>query len=152
MIRASYSPEGDVLSIDLTGVPTTGRITTRQLPGGIFLDFDRSGRFHGIEIHEASARYDLAWLSAIGEAIDWLSLREAEAEAHEEGEPISASQLRELLNDGKIAGEKKGRDWRIARHVLWNYLETRPTAGRPARVAETKEAPRRSGKKNKTAR
>jgi len=123
-----YSPTGDVL--DITLLPDVRSVRTEELTPDVRLDWDRKGRLIGIEILNASAYYPGATLEHLGDGTQWLTLAEAEAEGRPDDGP-TATRLRALLNTGRLPGRKIGRDWQIARHELWNYLENRPPVGRP---------------------
>ena len=45
-----------------------------------------------------------------------------------------------LLNKGRLAGEKRGRDWFVDATALMNYLESREPRGRPARNPKARRA------------
>lgn len=124
----TYSPEVDAVAITLA---TSGRRpVTREISPGVYGDYD-GDRLVAIEILDASSRYSVEELAAMGSPETWLTLEEAAEEAAAEGDPISAITLRGLLNAGRIQGKKQGRDWLIAGSALWSYLENRVPAGRP---------------------
>lgn len=136
-MRMTYSPQADALAVELT--PHGRSVRTQKLAPGINVDWDKEGRLITLEILDASARYPKAELEQLGDAATWLTLAEAEEEGREEGGP-TAKTLRGLLLKGRIPGRKRGRDWEIAAHDLWNYLESRSAAGRPGRRPSARKA------------
>ncbi len=134
-MRFTYSPGADTLGIDL--VPGGQAARTIRFSPEVAADFDDTGRLLYVEILGASAWYPKAELEQLDTPVAWLTLAEA---AKESG--LAAATLRVQLNQGRLEGRKLGRDWQVARHVLWNYLENRDPRGRPA----TKRKARRSRK------
>jgi hypothetical protein len=70
-------------------------------------------------------------LGALATTDEWLTLAEAGREAG-----LSPETLKKQLHAGRLAGAKRGRDWQVTRHALWNYLEQRDTRGRPPASAK----------------
>ncbi len=129
-MQITYDQEADAIAVQLFAA--RGRSVSRPIAPGIVVDFDGK-RLVAIEILSASTHYTARELAALTSPVTWLTLAEAAREAREEGAPISATTLRRLLNTDRLPGRKHGRDWQIARHDLWNYLEHRPSPGRPPR-------------------
>lgn len=129
-MRISYDPDADTLAVTLL----PGALSARQqeVGPGVILDWDRKGRLTGVEILDARAQYPRAALEQLGDDVEWITLLEAEREGAKEGGPMVGT-LRILARTGKIDARKEGRDWLIARHSFWNYLENRSAAGRPGR-------------------
>lgn len=67
---------------------------------------------------DASARLIADALVGLDDGTEWLLLSDAAAIAE-----LSPVTLRGQLNKGRIAGEKRGRDWFITRHALDTYLD-----------------------------
>lgn len=123
-VRVLYDPEADALAIDLVNNPKS-RIKTRRLNPDLRLDIDETGRLVGIEVLNASHHYPRKRLEQLPTGVEWLTLAEA---AEESG--LSTSTLRIQINKGRLPGTKRGRDWLVAGHELWNYLESRAPQGR----------------------
>jgi uncharacterized protein YuzE len=124
-MEITYSAGADALAIVL--VPDAASARTVQQSGGVALDFDARGRLIALEVLDASTRYDPAWLASLGSPVRTLTLAEA---AEESG--LAPATLRVQLSRGRLAGEKRGRDWFVAEHELFDYLESRAPQGRPA--------------------
>lgn len=129
-ISVTYDPEVDALAIDLDSNPV-GQLTTRRLTEDHRIDFDRRGHLISLEVLNASRYYDRSLLERLPDPVEWLTLREAAAESG-----LSTSTLRTQLNTGRLIGVKRGRDWLVAGHELWNYLENRARQGRRPSNAE----------------
>lgn len=139
-MRITYSAEADALSVDL--VPDGTSAETRRLTPDVAVDLDEDGRLIAVEVLRASQHYPRAELEQLAAPVEWLSLAEA---AKESG--LSPTTLRVQLNAGRLEGRKRGRDWVVARHVLWTYLENRAPSGRPPakRKARRRKASRTGG-------
>lgn len=61
-MRLHYYPETDSLYIDLNGRPSAD---SREIAGGLVLDFDVEGNVVGIDIDHASQKIDLRTIEAI---------------------------------------------------------------------------------------
>jgi uncharacterized protein YuzE len=116
-ITTTYDREADVCYVRF-GDGARSVATTQVVAPGIQLDRDAAGRVLGLEILQASTRVPDDALRDAGDPVEWLTLAEAGAYAGR-----SPSTLRVLLNTGKLEGQKRGRDWLVARHVLENYAE-----------------------------
>lgn len=57
-----YFPETDTLYIDITNKPS---LDSKEMPGGIVLDFDEKGNLSGIEIDNASKKANIEDIKAI---------------------------------------------------------------------------------------
>jgi len=124
-MRMTYSAEADALAVDLaSGAKGVG---TRELGPGIYADFDAKGRLVGIEVLDASLHYPRAELEALANPVEYLTLAEAAKESK-----LSPVTLKAQIRNGRLPAIKRGRDWLVAGHDLWNYLETRAPQGRPA--------------------
>lgn len=128
-MRITYSAAADALSVDLLEGLTARMV---KLAPNVNADFDAEGRLTSIEILGASAWYPKEALDQLASPVVWLTLKEAAVEAAKQGEPISPDTLRSQIAKGKLTGEKRGADWVIATHELWNYLERRAPSGRRA--------------------
>lgn len=123
-MRITYDGTADALSVELS----PGKVAqTRQQGGGVFVDVDKEDKVLGIEVLDASRRFDSATLASLQSPTVYLNLAEA---AEESG--LSAGTLRVLLNNERLKGEKRGRDWFVTLAELDTYLESRAPAGRPA--------------------
>jgi YD repeat-containing protein len=128
-MRITYDPSADALAVSLID---RGKVvkTVRQADD-VQLDYDAAGHLVAIEVLAASAHFERVTLARFDSPATWLTLTQAAEEAG-----LSPATLRVQLNNGRIRGEKRGRDWFIAQHELWTYLESRAPQGRPA-VANT---------------
>ena len=144
-MKTTYSETEDALYVTLA--TPRGRIVTREVASGIYLDFDQRKALVGIEVLDASRLYSNATLSGLASPIEWITLAEAARESADEGETIKAVTLRALVASGELQGQKVGKTWQVARHSLWNYLENRPKRGpKPgARPVRTRGPERRAG-------
>lgn len=118
-ILITYDPEADAVAIEL-GEKPHGRVRTKRLTTDHRADFDARGRLTGIEILNASQHYPRLTLERLPSGAEWLTLTEA---AKESG--LKAGTLRVQINKGRLPAVKRGRDWLVAGHELWNYLERR---------------------------
>jgi uncharacterized protein YuzE len=123
MIEIRYDREADALSVELR--PGARSARTVRVSDGVHVDFDGKGRLITLELLDASQHVDRKALNAIPSAGQWLTLAEAERESG-----LRATTLRVLLNRGRLAGERRGRDWFVSATELWNYLESREARGR----------------------
>jgi uncharacterized protein YuzE len=139
-MNVTYSPTADAVAIEL--VPDAKSVRTVTFGPDTRADFDERGRLITIELLNAGTYYSREELERLQRPVDYLTLTEA---AKESG--LAPATLRLQLNRGRIQGVKRGRDWVIARHVLWNYLENREPGGRPATSAKAKRIRRRATKK-----
>lgn len=133
-MKVTYSAAADALSVQLLPAARTAR--SEALGPDITADFDDRGRLIALEVLQASHHYPAAALAALAAPVDWLTLAQA---AKESG--LSTSTLRVQLNAGRLAGKKQGRDWLVARHELWSYLESRDVRGRPAAKRKARRRP-----------
>lgn len=139
-MQMTYSPTADAVAIEL--VPEAPSARTQHLGPDIAADFDARGRLVSLEILNASAHYAPAELQRLAAPVDYLTLAEA---AKESG--LAPATLRLQANRQRLAAVKRGRDWLIPRHALWNYLESRGPSGRPPRSKRGRRARNRRGKK-----
>jgi hypothetical protein len=123
-MRITYSRSIDVLDIELLPEGRTQRMV--KLGPTCNADLDAKGRLIAIEILDASAWYSKQQLEQLEEPMpEYLTLAEAAAESK-----IAPVTLRAQIANGRLVATKRGRDWLVARHELWNYLEKRaPTSG-----------------------
>ncbi|MBX3173257.1 MAG: DUF2283 domain-containing protein [Gemmatimonadaceae bacterium] len=127
--RMSYDPAVDAAAIVFVAKPH-GRPVTRELAPHIRADYVGE-QLVAFEILDASAILPLQVLQAMGPAGAMLTILEAAAETRREPQTI-----RKAIAAGKIVGaEKDGRDWRVPRHALLNYIEQLKPAGRPLKSA-----------------
>lgn len=138
-MRMTYSLTADALAIRLG--KGKGPISTVELGGGVNVDYDGDERPVAIEILGASRYYPRAELEQLAQPVHLLTLAEAAAESK-----LAASTLKNQILAGRLPATKRGRDWVVARHDLWNYLESRAPQGRPGRSARAKPAARRKRK------
>ncbi len=124
LFRITYDPEADALTIHLA--KGRGRVGTKELDADHNADYDSRGRLVALEVLNASRHYKRAALERLPNPVEWLTLAEAAAESG-----LQADTLRSLINKGRLPAVKRGRDWLVAMHVLWNYLEGREPRGRP---------------------
>lgn len=122
-IRVTYDPEADALAVELRRA--IGRPTTKELSPDHHADFDTRGRLVALEILRASRHYGQAALEHLPSPVEWLTLAEASRESG-----LAADTLRVQINKGRLRAVKRGRDWLVAVHELWNYLESRAPQGR----------------------
>jgi len=135
-MKATYDESVDALYITLG--PAKGKVMTREVGPGIFLDFDSRKTLVGLEVLDASTHYPKSSLAGIEPPVEWLTLAEAEREIEPGEAPLSAGSLKNLLAAGTLEGRKVGKTWQIARHVLATYLANRPKRGpKIAQVEQT---------------
>jgi excisionase family DNA binding protein len=131
-MRLTYDPTVDTLAVELVhGVKS---MQTKSMGPDINMDFDARGRLISLEVLNASGHYPADELATMETPVALLTLAEA---AEESG--LSAATLRKQIHNEKLRATKRGRDWMVARHTLWNYLETRDPRGRRA-ATEKKRA------------
>lgn len=135
----TYSAGVDALAIRL--VSGARGVGTVELTPDVFVDFDQDRRLVGLEVLNASRYYDRSTLGELPTPAVWLSLAEASAESG-----IAPTTLKTQIARGRIPAEKRGRDWYIAKHELWNYLESRAPAGRPGKAPRAELPSKGSGK------
>lgn len=124
-MRLTYDASVDAFSLRLSpGAPVARTIDWGP---GVHIDVDVEGRLLGIEVLEASAQFDADSLASLRPPSHKLTLAQA---AKESG--LAAGTLKVLLNNGRLKGEKRGRDWAVEKAELLTYLESRAPAGRPA--------------------
>jgi uncharacterized protein YuzE len=122
----TYSPTADALSIRLA--EDRRIVGTKEITTDVFADFDDDGNVIALEFLNASRRYDKAKLEGLAIPVEYLTL----AEAAKEGR-LAVTTLRNQITARRLAGVKRGRDWLVTRHDLWNYLESRGPQGRPGK-------------------
>jgi hypothetical protein len=122
----TYSPTADAFALSFNPAPRGKRLTRELLPG-FRVDFV-GDVVVGIEILDASALLPAAALATIGTPpVVMLSLAEAGREFKRHPRT-----LRHAAERGKIDGAvKDGRDWRVPRLGVLNYIANLPPAGRP---------------------
>lgn len=130
-MKMHYDPHVDAMLIQFT--PGRGkRLHTVDVSPGVRVDLDKENRLVALEVLYASDHIPLAELMLLPSADIELTLSEA---ANESGH--SPGTLRVLINQGRLVGRKRGRDWIVTAADLWNYLESRS-----ARGPKTKRPPR----------
>jgi len=120
----TYDADGDVLGIWLSAASSDVR--SLEVAPGIHADVSPDGRLVSLEILDASLRYPAASLRHLPTPDEWLTLAQAAAESG-----ITPDALRRQALNGRLAAEKRGRDWIVSATALWNYLESRAPSGRP---------------------
>ena len=123
-VRLAYDPAVDALSLEL--VPDAEAARSVRVADGLTLDFDREGRLIAVELLDASWHAPRAALERLPSAGRLLTLAEAAVESG-----LSPGTLRVQLNKGRLAGEKRGRDWVVSESALLTYLDSRDARGRP---------------------
>ena len=124
-MRFTYDVTVDSLAIEL--VPGARSRRTECIAPGINIDFDTRSRLISVEVSNASGFYPASDLAALASPMELLTLAEAADECG-----VSAATLRKQIHNEKLTAIKRGRDWMVARHTLWDYLETRDPRGRRA--------------------
>ncbi len=122
-IRVTYDAEADVLAIDLRRPRES--IGAKEVSPGHYLHQDAKGRFVSLEVLDASEHYGRAGLEQLPSPTTWLTVGEA---AEKSG--LAPTTLRTQIHAGKLRAERRARDWVVAEHELWNYLERRAPQGR----------------------
>lgn len=128
-MRITYDPEADALGVWLheDAVDAAGLRSVR-VTADVRVDVDAAGRALSLEVLGASRFYPVAALRALASPAVWLTLAEA---AQESG--LTRETLKKQVQHGRLAGEKRGRDWFVTRAALWTYLDNRgPRGRRPA--------------------
>ena len=137
-MQLTYDATVDAFQFELA--PGTPVAKTIEWGHGVYVDVDARGRVLGIEVLDASTRFDAASLATLQPPVNTLSLAEA---ADESG--LSAATLRVLLNGGRLVGRKQGRDWTVTLSDLYTYLESRAPSGRPAKSRKARRKIRATG-------
>lgn len=145
MIELRYDREADALAVEFRPGATSAR--TVPVAEGVHLDFDNKGRLVAVEVLDASWHVPRKALDVLPSATEWLTLSEAERESG-----LRSTTLRVLLNRGRLAGEKRGRDWFVEGAALWNYLEERQARGRQATNPKARRRTFNSGGQKRGAR
>lgn len=137
----TYQRETDVLYVRLRDATVVAR--TVKVTPGVLVDLDDQQRAVGLEILDASMVVAPELIAgASPPPVHELTLAEA---AKESG--LSSATLRVLVNNGRLPATKRGRDWAVARHELWNYLESRAPSGRPAARRKARDIRKRAAKR-----
>lgn len=124
-MRITYDPHVDALAVEL--VPDARHVQSVRAQAGVILHYDAQRHLVELEILNASAAYSAEQLASFAAPTEWLTLKEAAAEA-----ALALGTLRVLIRNGKIPAVKRGHDWQVARAALWTYLENRDPRGRPS--------------------
>jgi excisionase family DNA binding protein len=122
-VRLTYSPDADALAVQLG--KGRGRVGTRQLVPGVYVDLDARGHLVGIEVLNASRHYPRRELEQLPTPVAYLTVAEAARE-----ERLSPATIRRAIARGDLACVQSGRTKRVARHDLWNWCEARYAAAR----------------------
>lgn len=130
MMRTTYDPAADALSVRLWEPGPRQRVYTRAIGDGVSLDYTKDGRLVGLEVLGASDHLPASALDALASAEELLTLVQAAAASG-----LEAATLRGLINRQRLRGQKRGRDWLVSRADLLTYLESRGPRGRPAKSA-----------------
>ena len=123
-MRITYDPQVDAMAVDLA--PNGRSVRMQHLSPDFALDFDGTGRLIPVEVLNASQYYPPGVLALLESPAAYLTIAEAAAESR-----LAPDTLRKQIANGRLAARKHGRDWLIAGHDLWNYLESREARGRP---------------------
>lgn len=123
-MRITYSPRVDAMAVELA--PTSRSVRTQHLSPDFALDFDVEGRLMTIEILNASLYYPSEVLARLESPARFITIEEAAEESR-----LAPDTLRKQIANGRLTARKHGRDWLVAGHDLWNYLESREPRGRP---------------------
>ncbi|MCH7476404.1 MAG: DUF2283 domain-containing protein [Gemmatimonadetes bacterium] len=124
-MRFTYDEAVDAMAVELA--PGAKSKRTRRVARDVNIDLDARGRLISVEVLNASEHYGARALAAMDSPERLLTLTEA---AEESG--LAAATLRKQIHNGRLYGIKRGRDWMVAEHTLWSYLETRDPRGRRA--------------------
>lgn len=130
----SYDAAADAVAIQFASAPKGKAPTTRELAPHIRADF-LGTQLLGLEILEASTMLSAEALKGLTPPVELLTITEAAKESKR-----APTTIRSAIAAGRLTATKKGRDWVVARHDLWNYLEDLAPAGRPT---NNKRAPLR---------
>lgn len=134
-MQSHYDPAADAMLLQFTG-SRGKRIRTVEVRPGVNLDFDAANRLVALELLDASEHIPREALLQLPPAAVELTLADA---AKESGH--APGTLRVLINQGRLVGRKRGRDWIVTRAALWNYLESRSARGPKTTVPRrTREA------------
>ena len=117
-MQLTYDATVDAFQFELA--PGTPVAKTIEWGHGVYVDVDARGRVLGIEVLDASTRFDAV-------------------------SGLSAATLRVLLNSGRLVGRKQGRDWTVTLSDLYTYLESRAPSGRPAKSRKARRKIRATG-------
>jgi uncharacterized protein YuzE len=134
-MHSHYDPAIDAMLIEFTS-SRGKRVRTIEVRPGVNLDFDAANHLVALELLDASDHIPRETLLQLPPAAIELTLTEA---AKESGH--APGTLRVLINQGRLMGRKRGRDWIVTRAALWNYLESRSVRGPKTTVPRrTREA------------
>lgn len=133
-MQLTYDPDADAFLLALE--PGAAVAETVDQGGGVYVDVDRREKVLAVEVLEASRHFDRKSLALLKSPVNYLSLAQAGDESG-----LSPGTLRVLLNNGRLEGEKRGRDWVVTESALVNYLESRHPAGRPAANRKARRSP-----------
>jgi|GEM_PF-1383196 uncharacterized protein YuzE len=123
-MRITYDPEVDILMVRMHEAGNR-RARGAELPfGDAYADLAADGTILAIEIQNASQKYPLELLLANKVAHGPLSLAEAS-----ERSGISPQALRKACEEGRMKGQKIGRNWTVTMDALLDYRDSRKHAG-----------------------
>ena len=134
-IRVTYDVEADVLSVEL-GRPREALGATEVTPGH-YVHLDSAGRLVAIEVLDASEHYGPKVLDGLPTPARWLTMSEASRKSG-----LAPTTLRTQIQAGRLRAVKRARDWVVAEHELWNYIDNRAPQGR--RSVKERRPPGRS--------
>ena len=126
----AYYADSDTLTLILQ--PGAEVAQTETNVAGIMIDRDPAGAIVATRVPGASVRFDRETL----ERLDVGRLLSMAQVAKETG--LNATSLRVELQHGRLAGEKRGREWVVTRGELTRYLDRR---------ASERQPPRRNGRR-----
>lgn len=122
-MRVHYDPSVDAMQVWFR--PGRGtHFHSVRVTDDIHLDLDSNNRLVGLELMYASDHLPVGELMSLPLPTVELTLAEA---AKESGH--SPATLRVLINQGRLKGHKRGRDWMVTLFDLVNYLESRDARG-----------------------
>jgi uncharacterized protein YuzE len=135
-IRVTYDPQGDVLAVGLG--PLRKALGATEVSPDHYLHLDPKGRLVSIEILRASKHYRRSLLQGFPSPVRLLTLNETAAAAG-----LATTTLRSQIHAGRLPAVKRGRDWLVAEHDLWNYLDNRAPQGRRSNSKTKRSSKRR---------
>jgi excisionase family DNA binding protein len=118
MRTIEYDRTADALYVYLRA--PSGKVRTRKVSTGVFIDIDEKNETVGIEILGASKKVPEELVNNASPTPRLMTLTEAEEESG-----VSAVTLRTQIHNGRLRAMKKGRDWFVNWDDVAAYLESR---------------------------